>query len=124
MPHEGTWREASLPKLAYEFNRPLIGIATDDAGHGAASAEWSLASSGSASVLPTVLKPTDAPGEWALRLYNAAESPGPASMQLDPAVTRIRDANLLEEDAGRDISPGSEEFGPFAVATWLVSRDA
>ena len=124
VPHEGTWREASLPKLAYEFNRPLIGIATDDAGHGAASAEWSLASSGSASVLPTVLKTTAVAGEWALRVYNAAEAAGPASMRFGPGVTRVRDANLLEEDAGRDVSPASEEFGPFAVATWLVSRDA
>jgi alpha-mannosidase len=123
VPHVGSWREGDLPRLAYGFNRPLLGFPIDstDTGSNVLPEEGSVVESKTPSVLPVVMKHTHSGSGHALRVYHASDVPGTATVDLGAAENVVTSANVLEDRNNNDaIDPADTAMRPFEIATWLI----
>lgn len=98
-PHEGNWKQARTMQKGYEFNFPLIAVATDPH-HGLLPARHSFFAVEPANVLIEVLKKAEDSEDLLLRLFETEGSSGIVRLTLSPflRVDAVHKADLMENE--------------------------
>ena len=96
-PHEGTWREAKTVERGYEFNNPLIAVATD-AHKGGMPFEHSFVQLSPSSLVLTTLKKAEDSDAWVIEWYDAGGTGAEATLTLPRPPRRVVLSNFLEKD--------------------------
>lgn len=96
-PHRGPWSEAVTTRRAFEYNAPLIALATT--GHpGARAARAPFVTVAPDNLVLTTLKQSERGDAWIVRWYDAAGKDSVAEISLPKAPKKAVLSNFLEED--------------------------
>jgi len=126
IPHEGSWHEAGVVRLAYEFNRDVDAYLS--AGTGPASRKlperFSFASvSSPAVVIETVKRPEDGADGLIVRAYEAHGGHRRATITFGAELKSAHEVDLIEENPKKLDFKGNRlelNFGPFEIKTLRV----
>jgi alpha-mannosidase len=132
LPHQGDWRSGQVVRRAYELNAQLRAVATNDerpkTKDNADSSSFVLRPSSFIStptdhiVVETVKVADDGDG-LIVRLYEAHNQRGPASLRFSRPVASAVETDLLEREVGAVAVAGDEvrfQVRPFEVKTLRV----
>jgi len=134
-PHVGSWRDARVYRFGYEFNNPLIAVATEIHA-GTIPPEMSFLTVEPDNLIVTMVKPKGNPTASfqnkqanaledgvIVRLYEATGTKTKAKLTLCTSLSTAARTDLLERVVGRvDVTEGqmSDTVGPFAVETYSI----
>jgi len=96
-PHEGTWREANTVERGYEFNNPLIAVATESH-KGGLPLEHSFVQLSPSNLVLTTLKKAEDSAAWIIGWYDAAGTGAEAVLTLPAQPKKVVLSNFLEKD--------------------------
>lgn len=127
LPHAGDWREAQTVRHAYELNVPAIYLA----GQGQTPAMSSHTSTSfiqtdCSHIVVETIKPAEAGDGLIVRLYEAHNQRGNATLRFAAPLRSVQVCNLLEEplaDIGVDTAQSNSfsfEVRPFEIKTFRV----
>jgi alpha-mannosidase len=98
-PHSGGWREAGVPRRAYELNNPLRAVATDSHG-GKLVQEMSFLSVEPSNLIVTALKRSEDGSDLIVRFYEASGTATTAVISTALPIKAYAETNLLERKLG------------------------
>jgi alpha-mannosidase len=122
LPHEGDWRAGQVVRRAYELNAPLRAVERSKVEMFERSTKSFLSTPTDHIVVETVKVTQDGNG-LIVRLYEAHNQRGPASLRFDRAVAGAVETDLLEREIGPLEVDGNEvrfDVRPFEIKTLRV----
>lgn len=121
LPHMGDWRAAQVVRRAYELNAPLFARASD--GPPAGGARVSFLSTPTEHIVVETVKVADDGDGLIVRLYEAHNQRGLASLRFGRAVASAVATDLLEREVGPVEVAGDEvrfAVRPFEIKTLRI----
>jgi alpha-mannosidase len=123
LPHAGDWREAEVTRRAYELNAPLF--ATNDEGRRTNDSRnpSSFVSTPTANIVVETVKVAHDGDGLIVRLYEAHNQRGPASLVFGQPIASAVEVDLMEREVGAVEVSGNEarfQVRPFEVKTLRV----
>ncbi|MBK9714898.1 MAG: alpha-mannosidase [Kouleothrix sp.] len=122
LPHEGDWREGQVVRRAYELNAPLRTVERSNVQTFERSNRSFLSTPTDHVVVETVKVADDGDG-LIVRLYEAHNQRGPASLRFGLPIAGAAEVDLLEREIGPVEIAGDElrfQVRPFEVKTLRV----
>jgi alpha-mannosidase len=122
LPHQGDWRAAQVVRRAYELNAPLRSVEGWNVGTLERSGE-SFLSTPTPNIVVETLKVADDGNGLIVRLYEAHNQRGPASLRFARPVASAVETDLLERETGVATVDGHEvrfAVRPFEIKTLRV----
>lgn len=98
VPHRGGWREADTVKAAYELNNPVTAVRKTNGG-GQLPPAYSHVSCSRPNVVIEAVKKAEDSGDTVLRLFECYNRRTDCVLRFGRKIERIRECNMLEEDA-------------------------
>ncbi len=123
-PHDSTWQEANTIRLGYEYNVPLIAVATD-AHKGSLPQQWSFVDLQSPNLILTSLKKAEDSEAFVLQWYEWMGLDCWADIRLPKNVRRAVTSDALERDGApldvRDniVTVNTKRFSTRTVKVWF-----
>jgi alpha-mannosidase len=120
MPHQGDLRQAGVIREGYGFNVPLIAFLTDKHA-GRLPARRGFFAVDAANVIIEAVKKAEHSGDVIVRLYEAHNAGGRATLTLPRAPKDVWECNLVERDLRRQGFEGARvafEIKPFEIKTF------
>ncbi|MBS1723933.1 MAG: alpha-mannosidase [Armatimonadetes bacterium] len=97
VPHKGDWRTASLPRMGYEFQQPLLSATVPFDAHGSAPLQWSMLNATDPNVLVTGIKRGEKSDDLIVHLFDAGGQGSKGVLTFTPAVAKVDSVNFLED---------------------------
>lgn len=127
LPHLGDWRGGETVRHAYLFNMPAVARLVE-APAGAAPARalppaLALIATDRPGLVIETVKPAENGDGLIVRVYDAHNTRGPATLTFGGEIAFAEQANMLEESVGRADYLGQElrfEVRPYGIATFRV----
>jgi len=122
LPHQGDWRAAQVVRRAYELNAPLRAVERSNVQTFERS-NVSFVSTPTDHIVVETLKVADDGKGLIIRLYEAHNQRGPASLRFGRPVASAVETDLLEREIGAATVDGNEvrfQVRPFEIKTLRV----
>ncbi len=124
LPHAGDWREGQVVRRAYELNVPLRLVITDAGNAATTSADtYSFLSTPTDHIVVETIKVAENGDGLIVRLYEAHNQRGPASLVFGQPVRSAVEIDLLEREIGAVEVEGAQirfDVRPYEVKTLRV----
>ena len=123
LPHQGDWRAGETVRHAYLFNMPARAVHVPDARQGLLPATAALLQTDRPGLVVETVKPAeDGPG-LIVRVYDAHNTRGAATLTFARAIVAAEETNMLEEPIGPADFAGHElrlAVRPYGISTFRV----
>jgi len=129
LPHIGDWREAQTVRRAYELNVPIVCVSgqkkatSNSTGPTRGITNSSFVQTGCTHIIVETVKPAEDGDGLIVRLYEAHNQRGPATITFATPILSAQECNLLEEPIN-DVSFEGKTFSfqvrPFEIKTFRV----
>jgi alpha-mannosidase len=124
VPHAGTWRDANIPALGYDFNVPMYAVTKEGSDKGCAPCSLSLFETNiSDRVVMETVKKCEASDEYVIRLYECYNSDITCTLTSFKSFAYAYECNMLEENICEipvDANRITFKMGPYEIKTLKV----
>jgi len=120
-PHNSRWQEAGTVQRGYEYNNPLIAVATDIQKGRLPPVHSFLNLSPSNLVLATVKKAEDSDA-WIIQFYDSRNESCTGKLELPMAPERALLSNIMEEDGASLTIQGNTVIVPTAARSMVTVK--
>jgi alpha-mannosidase len=123
LPHPGDWRQGETVKHAYLFNMPARAFLAPALPAGPLPDMDSLVQTERPGLVIETVKPAEDGNGLIVRVYDAHNTRGPATLRFQRAIASAEETNMLEERVG-DVGYAEQELQfvvrPYGISTFRV----